>query len=204
MRHSYRVVAGLLLLTTGLALQAQAPGTVPGFPGQATVAKERPREEFRIQSFRMKKTAPGVVQEILIQLLPAEDRIGGIFMSLGVSPNYSWRVVYNDSRRLVVVRGYRNDLEIAEEVVALLEAPADKPLPKSKRVRAFRLKNVETGVAREVIEALELNVDLAEAEGMLFMVGPDHLVDQLAKVIAELDVPAMKPLGPAPGADFGM
>src|SRR5262249_9218548 len=52
-----------------------------------------------------------------------------------------WRVAVDKRTRSLIVRGSEKELQVAADLIAVLDAPAGKPMPKLKNVRSFKPKH---------------------------------------------------------------
>jgi len=105
-----------------------------------------------------------------------------------------WRVTIDARTRAMVVRGTERDLQIANDLVAIVEAPADKPLPAVKSLRAFRLQHAKADELQTVLEELELETRVvsAPAAKLLIASGSEEVLRELADIVKELDVEVKK------------
>jgi hypothetical protein len=119
---------------------------------------------------------------------------GGIGCFLGGGGGNStpvWRATVHARTRSVVVRGSERHLGVAADLVAILDRPADAPLPKLRVVKAFALKHATAAELSEVIEALSFD-DAKVAtpeERVLALIATDEVVKSVAELVKELDVP---------------
>jgi hypothetical protein len=123
--------------------------------------------------------------------VPPAGAIGCFIGSGGLNATPVWRAVAEPRARAVVVRGSDRHLKVAADLVALLDRPADAPLPQLHVVRAFALKHATAEELEEVIDALSFD-DMKVAspgERLLAVVAPDDAADSVAELVKELDVP---------------
>ena len=109
----------------------------------------------------------------------------------GPRPIPVWRAALQPRIRAVVVRGSDRHLKVAADLVAILDRPANAPLPKLQVVKAFALKHATAEELSEVIEALSFG-DAKVAtpdERVLALIAPDEVVKSVAELVKELDVP---------------
>lgn len=91
----------------------------------------------------------------------------------------------------LVVRGLARDLDFVTEIVQVLEAPEDRPLPEVKQFTVFRLKHVD---AQDLVGILgEVEFDgckvAAYSKGkLLFAMGEKNGLKELADAVKQLDV----------------
>jgi hypothetical protein len=123
----------------------------------------------------------------------AAPQFGGIGCFLGSGGNVTpvWRATAQARTRAVIVRGSDRHLNVAADLVALLDRPASAPLPKLQVVQAFALKHATAEEVAEVINALSFDdVKLATPdERLLALIAPDDVVKSVAELVKELDVP---------------
>jgi hypothetical protein len=102
-----------------------------------------------------------------------------------------WRATVEERTKAVIVRGASKHLKVAADLVALLDRPANAPLPKLQVVKAFALKHADSASLVRVIEALSFDdVKLASPdEKLLVVLGPDEATTVIAALVKELDVP---------------
>ena len=84
----------------------------------------------------------------------------------------------------MIVRGSDRHLNVAADLVAILDRPADAPLPKLQVIKAFALKHATAEELAEVINALSFDdVKLATPdEHLLALIAPDDVVRSVARV----------------------
>src|SRR5262249_31682220 len=102
----------------------------------------------------------------------------------------------------VVVRGSDRHLNVAADLVAVLDRPANAPLPKLQVVKAFALKHATAEELTEVINSLSFDdAKLASPdERLLLLVAPDDVAKAVADWGKELDVPGKDDPNLKPGA----
>ncbi len=108
----------------------------------------------------------------------------------GVSPN--WRLTVDERTRSIIIRGSREDLRRAAEVIALLDLPAGKAAPKSKNMQAFKLKHAEAAKIAVILDELGLDARVLALEGTnrVIVAGTEAAVKEAADLIEQLDVEA--------------
>jgi hypothetical protein len=123
--------------------------------------------------------------------MPPAGAIGCFFGSGGVNATPVWRATAQVRTRAVVVRGSDRHLNVAADLVALLDRPANAPLPKLHVVKAFPLKHATAEELGEVITALSFDdVKLATpGEHLLAIIAPDDVASSIAELVKELDMP---------------
>jgi hypothetical protein len=85
-------------------------------------------------------------------------------------------------------------LQLAADVVAILDTPEDKPLPGTTALKAFRLKHVDAADFVGTLQALDPNpayriVPVGRMK-LLLATGNDDQMKELAEAVKELDIPA--------------
>ena len=124
-------------------------------------------------------------------VVPPGGAIGCFFGNGGVNPTPVWRATAQARTRSVIVRGSDRHLSVAADLVAILDRPANAPLPKLNIVKAYPLKHAAAEELAEVITALSFD-DLKLAtpdEHLLALIAPDDVVRSVAELVKELDVP---------------
>lgn len=136
---------------------------------------------------------------------PAGGQVGfggiGCFLGTGgVNTTPVWRATTHERTRSVIVRGSARHLNVAADVVAIHDRPANAPLPKLQVVKAFALEHTTAAELAEVINALSFDdVRLATLDGqVLALVAPDDVVRAVAELVKELDVPGKGDPEPEP------
>jgi hypothetical protein len=207
-------------LAMGAGVLAQAPGQPPPQkPGKEAPKKEPPKLETQV--FRLQHCDPEEIRDVLHQLFEEEPiplggdlmpvpggglgmmgggagmlgMIGGFGMLGGPPPAPGpWRVSINARSATVIVRGRPQDLQMASDVVAVLDLPDGKAPPKVKTVQAIVLKHADAGELVDIIRDLELPVRvvaLSEAK-MIVGAGPEDALRDLGNLIQQLDLPERK------------
>jgi hypothetical protein len=132
--------------------------------------------------------------------MPPGGAIGCFFGNGGVNPTPVWRATAQARTRAVIVRGSDRHLSVAADLVAILDRPANAPLPKLNIVKAYPLKHAAAEELAEVITALSFD-DLKLAtpdEHLLALIAPDDVVRSVAELVKELDVPGTGDPDPKP------
>jgi hypothetical protein len=124
--------------------------------------------------------------------------IGGGFAGLA-GATQTWRVATHANTRALVVRGSERDLQIASDLVTVLETPDDKPLPEVKSLRAFRLKHADADELVSVVQELEIQARIVAAPlaRLLIARGAAETLGEVAELVKELDVEVKKDGKPA-------
>lgn len=116
--------------------------------------------------------------------------IGCFIGTGGANSTPVWRATAQVRTRAVIVRGSEQHLKVAADLVAILDRPANAPLPELRVIKAFALKHATAQELAEVIEALSFeDVKLATLDGhLLALIAPDDVVKSVAELVRELDV----------------
>jgi hypothetical protein len=180
-------------------------------------------ERAHIRAFALKKvevsdaleafnalTGPlGAVQLSLPETPPSTENA---FRNLPYSPKSTWslssplttapqapaaivcRALGDPRTRSLIVRGTEKDLQLAADLIAILDTPDNKPLPDVKSLKAFRLQHLDVNDFVGMMEKLNpnLNYHLVSA-GRLKLVlacGSDEQMSEVSEAVKELDTPA--------------
>jgi hypothetical protein len=104
------------------------------------------------------------------------------------------RAVADQRTRSLIVRGTAKDLQLAADVVAVLDTAEDKPLPGVTSLKAFRLKHVDAVDLVGILQALDDSITYRLAPvgrmKLLLATGTDEQMKELADAVKELDIPA--------------
>jgi hypothetical protein len=210
MRIELRVVVAVI----GLACLFPAVGLgQPPKSDPKTPATPPAKPQLTVQVFKLERGDPDAVITGLHSLLEAQDvevpppmppagapmpmnpfsGLGGsiTFGGFGVTTVPVWRATVDERTKAVIVRGSAKHLKVAADLVALLDRPANAPLPKLQVVKAFSLKHADAEGLVQVIETLAFDdVKLASPdEKLLVVIGPDESTTVIAALVKELDVP---------------
>lgn len=217
-------LSGLFLTGVSLALTAgalaQAPVSPPPQSGKEAAKKEPPPPpKLDTKVFRLQHCDPEEIRNVLEQLLEEEvtplpgggelmpapgglgmmgggfGMIGGFGMLGGPPPGaIPWRLSINTRSGTVIVRGRAQDLQVASDVVAVLDLPEGKAPPKVKTVQALVLKHAEPGELAEIVRNLELPVRVVPLEEAKMVVGAgsEDALRELNNLIQQLDLPERK------------
>jgi hypothetical protein len=173
--------------------------------GRLLQLKEK-REESKkphLKVFRLNFRDPGEVRDVLEKLLPWGEEEAGPGRSrmpmggggMGFRP--PWHLAVDGRTRCLIVRGSARDLQLAADLVALLDVPADKPLPRVKNFRAFRLQHAKPEAVAKILENLDINATLAPAPQarILVVAGSEATLKEVAEVLdaVDVEVPEKKP-----------
>jgi hypothetical protein len=102
-----------------------------------------------------------------------------------------WRATQDDRTKALIVRGTARHIQVAADLVALIDRPENSPLPELKVIKGFALKNANATELIAVIDALEFeDLHLSSLNDQLLVaIGPDETTKAIADLIKELDVP---------------
>ncbi len=123
--------------------------------------------------------------------------MGGGFAGFGSGPG-SWRLAVDQRTRSLIVRGTERDLQTVADLVAVLDLPAGKPIPKVKNLRAYQLRHANAEELTQVLQLLELDVRIVPLPkaNLLILAGAEEAMKEIGSVIEELDVEQKAPAKP--------
>jgi hypothetical protein len=104
------------------------------------------------------------------------------------------RLAVDDRSGSLLARGTDRDLQLTAELVAVLETPSDKPLPKLTRLRAYRLRHAQAADLVEAFNSLDLDARIVAEpnSNLLFAAGPEERLKEIDEAIKTLDVAGKK------------
>jgi type II secretory pathway component GspD/PulD (secretin) len=108
----------------------------------------------------------------------------------GASPG--WRITVYTRTRSLIVRGSRHDLQLAADLVAVLDRAGGKAVPKVSNLHAFKLKYARAEQLAQILDELGVQarvVPLVKAN-ILIATGPAEAVKEVSDLVQELDVEA--------------
>jgi type II secretory pathway component GspD/PulD (secretin) len=107
----------------------------------------------------------------------------------------SWRMAEDPRTKSLVVRGPEKVLEIAADLVAVLDLPADKPIPAVKNLRAYKLKHAKADELNTVLTNLELDARIVPVEkgNILIVAGNEDVMKEIDGVVEALDIKVPEP-----------
>jgi hypothetical protein len=122
-------------------------------------------------------------------MMPGPGMGSGMMMGMR---DGGWRVTVDERTGSIIVRGSRGDLQRAADLIALLDLPGGKPLPRVKNLQAFKLKYAQADKIAQILDELGINARILPLSktNRLIVAGPDAVVKEIAELIAELDVEA--------------
>jgi type II secretory pathway component GspD/PulD (secretin) len=110
----------------------------------------------------------------------------------GAAGDAGCRITVDDRTRSVIVRGSRHDLQVAADLVAVLDGAGGKAVPKVSNLHAFKLKYARAARLAEILDELGVGarvVPLQQAN-ILIVTGPAEAVKEVSDLVTELDVEA--------------
>ncbi len=111
-------------------------------------------------------------------------------MPAGMDPAPEWRLTIDERTQSIIMRGAAQDLQRAADLIAVLDLPGGKPIPKIKNLRAFKLKYASSDTIAEILDQLgtEARILSLGQTNRLIVAGPDAALKEIAELIEELDV----------------
>lgn len=198
-----------LLLATALAV-----GVITAFSLSREALAQNPpvgknaiKAEPNIQKtkvFRLVRTDPEEVREVMATMLdfitpppPAPPMpmqpIGMLGMGGGFGGGPAPFAIAAEPRtKSIIVRGTEKHIQLAADLVAVVDHPQGKEPPEVKSLRAVVLKHAKPDEISSVVEGLELDARMVAlpAAKMVIFTGSDQVMKDIADLIKELDVPA--------------
>ena len=104
------------------------------------------------------------------------------------SPATRLKIAADERSRTVLVRGEARELDIAADLVAVLDTPKDKPLPKVRNLVVFPVKHADADRLAELLRELDYQVMSLGPRRVLITHKLESLPD-LETFMRELDVP---------------
>jgi hypothetical protein len=106
------------------------------------------------------------------------------------APPQTFRLAVDERTRCLIVRGSTQDLQTATSLVAMLDQPDDKPLPRVENFRAFKLKHADANEVTAILHALDVKALIAPAPKarVLIVSGPESSMKEIAEIIEAVDV----------------
>lgn len=105
-----------------------------------------------------------------------------------------WRVTIDMRSHAVIVRATEKDLQVAADLVTVLDTGPGKPLPKVKTLRAIELKHADATHVDQILMDLNMPVRLVplpEAK-IIICAGSENALNEVGDLVKELDVPERK------------
>src|SRR5438045_537330 len=126
-----------MTVTKRLALFVACVAALSGWRSPGLAAPE-PKTKIQLKRIRIKGFSVSDVARTLRRLAGREAGKEKIGVPITSS---RFRVAWDTRTASILVRGLPSDFQLVTEFLAVLNTPADKPLPKLKVLRAFRLKH---------------------------------------------------------------
>lgn len=178
----------------------------------------------RTRVFRLTHSDPHELHSILSMLLRRgegeEAAAGGAALSMGSAmgsgpggmrpggnrgygggrlANTTWRIAADARTNTLIVRGNADDVQTAADIVALLDTPPDKPRPKVKNLKLFRLRFASAPEIASVLHGLGIDARIVPVakDNSLLVAGSEESTKEIGDLIVALDVDvdAKKPKG---------
>ncbi|MFL5242104.1 MAG: secretin N-terminal domain-containing protein [Gemmataceae bacterium] len=119
---------------------------------------------------------------------------GGAFGALGGPPGGvngpNWRLTADPRTKSLIIRGSEKDIDLAADLVTVLDLPADKAIPKVKNLRAYKLKHANAGELNSVLSSLEMDARMVPVEkgNILIVAGSEDVMKDMDSVVEALDI----------------
>jgi beta-lactamase regulating signal transducer with metallopeptidase domain len=115
---------------------------------------------------------------------------GGEGPATYISQGNTWRIVVDPRTRSLIVRAAESNQQRVADLVALLDVPAGKAIPKVKNLRAFKLRHAKVESLLEVLQQLGTNARLMgdAPANTLVAAGSEGDLKEIAEVVEALDV----------------
>ncbi len=182
------------LLVGTLLLAALAPAF------DATSAEVSPKPKEKAQSakqsrvFRLKHVKPEEVRQALEGLLGPPGNTGPratYSNGLGTHSDDCYRLTVDERTQSIVMRGLSLQLQWAASLIAVLDPPDGKPMPKLKNLQVFKLKYARADTMGHILKELDIDgiriLSLMQTNRLLIS-GPDAAIKEVAELIEQLDV----------------
>jgi type II secretory pathway component GspD/PulD (secretin) len=103
-----------------------------------------------------------------------------------------WRVTVDERTRSLIVRGSRHDLQLAADLVAVLDQAGGKAVPKVSNLHAFKLKFAHAPRLAQILDDLGVKARVVPLQkaNILIVTGPAEAVTEVSELVKELDVEA--------------
>ena len=102
----------------------------------------------------------------------------------------TWRLTADPRTKSLIIRGSEKDVDIAADLVAVLDLPADKSMPKVKNLRAYKLKHASAQDLNAVLSSLEMDARMVPIEkgNILIVAGTEDVMKDVDSVVEALDI----------------
>ena len=224
----------LILMAFGLTLGHDVEIVrAQGFGAAPKAGKQNANEKLSTKVFRLKSCDPEDVQEaldILLTQLPLEGAedvnqpgfgetlggggIGGLGGgggfgggpgAGGLAPGGGTTIAVHKRTKSLVVRGTKRDLQIATDLIKVLESPSEQKLPEVKSLVAIQLMHADADELDELLTNLEVEVAILPlaAAKLLIVAGTLDDMKEISEVVKQLDVPEQEKTTGEPRKLFG-
>ncbi|HZY90295.1 MAG TPA: M56 family metallopeptidase, partial [Gemmataceae bacterium] len=97
-----------------------------------------------------------------------------------------WRVTVDERTRSLIVRGSRHDLQLAADLVAVLDQAGGKAVPKVSNLHAFKLKYAHAPRLAQILDDLGVKARVVPLQkaNILIVTGPAEAVKEISDLIA--------------------
>jgi type II secretory pathway component GspD/PulD (secretin) len=117
---------------------------------------------------------------------------GGFMGGLGGLPEPAprYKIAVDERTNAIVIRGTEHDIQVAAELVALMELPKAKAPPPLKYLRAFKLKHGDAAAIATLLNELEVDARVVALvdPNLVVVSGSEEATKDIAEAIKELDV----------------
>jgi len=125
---------------------------------------------------------------------PAGNGLGGGLGGLGGGlgggmGGPTWRLAADPRTKSLIIRGSEKEVDIAADLVAVLDLPADKPIPKVKNLRAYKLKHASAQDLNALLSSLmDARMVPVEKGNILIVAGSEDVMKDIDSVVEALDI----------------
>jgi hypothetical protein len=133
---------------------------------------------------------------------PAGNGLGGGLGGLGGGlgggvGGPTWRLAADPRTKSLIIRGSEKEVDIAADLVAVLDVPADKPIPNVKNLRAYKLKHASAQDLNAVLNSLlDARMVPVEKGNILIVAGSEDVMKDIDSVVEALDIEVQQPKEP--------
>jgi hypothetical protein len=170
----------------------------------------------RTRVFRLTHSDPQEVHAILAALLQRSDGGQGArpwgAPTMGAGPggmappgmmpapaNATWRIVADTRTNTLIIRGRAEDIQAAADIIALLDASPEKPAPRVKNLKLFKLRFARAEELASVLHGLGIDARMVPVtkDNSLLVYGSEESSKEIRDLIAvlDVDVDSKKPKG---------
>jgi type II secretory pathway component GspD/PulD (secretin) len=209
------IITGLFALMLGYGVgvvRAQFGGGLATAPNSPKTPKPAASEKLSTKVFRLRTVDLEDAQaalETLLSQLPDESTDteikpgpngglggggdfgsgGGSFGGGGVGTGVA--IVVHKCTNSLVVRGTKREIQVATDLITVLETPSEKELPKTSSLLAIQLMHADADDLNELLEELDVEAGLLPlaAAKLLIIVGSTDDMQEISEVVKQLDVP---------------